>query len=206
MPATLTAARIADDAFEFAVSDPKEAQALAAHLREAKMADDVVAGLNRVAVYFDPSATEDISAWLQTIKYSPRPNDTEAGMIEIGISYGGPIGDDLARVCEMLDLSRDDFIARHTATVHHVDMIGFTPGFSYLSGVPKAWRISRLETPRPRVAAGAVGLSAAYTGIYALQGPGGWPLIGQIDRSLFNSDLNDPFLLKPGQRVRFRAV
>lgn len=206
MSTTLSATRIADDAFEFAVSDPKEAQALAAHLREAKMADDVVAGLNRVAVYFDPSATEDISAWLQTIEYAPRPNDTEARMIEIGVTYGGEVGADLARVCEMLDLARDDFIGLHTATVHHVDMIGFTPGFSYLSGVPKEWSISRLGTPRPRVAAGAVGLSAAYTGIYALPGPGGWPLIGQIDRPLFSADLKDPFILKPGQQVRFRAV
>ena len=206
MPAPLSAARIADDAFEFAVADPKQAQALAAQLREANMADDVVAGLNRVTVYFDPVVTKDISAWLQTVKDPFKPSDAESEIIEIGLTYGGQIGVDLAMVCEVLNVSRDDFIARHTASVHHVDMIGFTPGFSYLSGVPKEWRISRLDSPRPRVAAGAVGLSAAYTGIYALPGPGGWPLIGQIDRALFNSDLKHPFLLKPGHRVRFRAI
>ena len=98
------------------------------------------------------------------------------------------------------------FTFTHTKADHLVEMIGFTPGFSYISGLPGAFEIPRLGTPRPRVPAGSIGISAAFTGIYALAGPGGWPLIGRTQETLFDPNASEPFRLQPGQRVRFKAV
>ena len=94
----------------------------------------------------------------------------------------------------------------HTSFAFLVDMIGFTPGFAYISGVPNNWDIPRLGSPRPRVPAGSVGLTSGYTGIYSLAGPGGWPLIGHTNADLFKADRETPFLIKPGQTLKFRAV
>ena len=84
--------------------------------------------------------------------------------------------------------------------------MGFTPGFAYISGMPDGLNITRLDLPRSRVPAGLVGLSAAFTGLYALAGPGGWPLIGRTEATLFSPARANPFLLAPGQRVRFIAI
>lgn len=205
MPAALTPIRVADDVFEFAVGSPSEAQALSDRLRREAVAEDVVAGLDRVAVRFDPADWDRIHAWIQAVKPALPTAKQAAAPIEIAIQYGGAHGPDFDAVCQALGLSPDACIDAHTAPVHTVEMIGFTPGFSYLSGLPDGFNLPRLNQPRPRVPAGSVGVSATYSGIYALNGPGGWPLIGHTDAALFRADREDPFLLTPGQRVRFRA-
>ena len=206
MSAGLIPIRIADDVFEFKVETPAQAQALAAHLRAGMTAEDVVAGLDRVAVRFAPEDLDHVTARLNEVKRLPEADQETGPAIEISVRYGGEAGPDLAQVCEALDLTIDAFIALHTGSVHTVEMIGFTPGFSYISGLPDDFAVPRLDSPRPRVAAGSVGISAGFTGIYALQAPGGWPLIGHTDARLFDADRDAPFLLSPGQRVRFRAA
>jgi KipI family sensor histidine kinase inhibitor len=206
MPTRLIPRRIADDVIELQVSSPVEAQTLASALREAVPAEDVVAGLDRVSVQFHPSCAEQIEHALQDVTVENKTKPNSAPPIEIGISYGGEYGPDLASVCEALDLSTDAFIETHTQRVHTVEMIGFTPGFSYISGLPENFSVPRLASPRPRVPAGSVGVSAGFTGIYALNGPGGWPLIGTTNAELFRANNQDPFLLTPGQLVRFRAL
>jgi KipI family sensor histidine kinase inhibitor len=116
------------------------------------------------------------------------------------------MGPDFAWVCEALGVSPDAFIEMHTGRTHTVEMIGFTPGFAYVSGLPEHVKIPRLSDPRPRVAPGSVGISAAYTGIYALAGPGGWPLVGRVSNPLFDPNSDAPFLLQPGQRIKFKAA
>lgn len=197
---------IADDVIEFAVEDAAQAQALASLLREFDQAEDVVAGLDRVAVRFDPADAGTLLKDLDAIELPEGDRNKPTTPIEIGIHYGGEDGPDIDRVCAELNLTPAALIAAHTEAIHRVEMIGFTPGFSYLSGLPEAFKISRLPDPRPRVPAGSVGISAAFTGIYALHGPGGWPIIGRTDAALFDAASRDPFLLTPGQSVRFRAL
>ena len=182
------------------------AQALAQTLRNIEWAEDVVAGLDRVCVRFHPRHADEIeSLFGKTLDVSPIQNKQTAP-IEIAIRYGGADGPDLEQVCDALSLTKDAFIALHTRGEHTVEMIGFTPGFSYISGLPADIKIPRLSQPRSRVAAGSVGISADFTGLYALAGPGGWPLIGRTETLLFDQTGEDPFRLKPGQRVTFRAV
>lgn len=205
MSTRLSPIRVADDVFEVAVGSPAQAQALATALRQQAGTEDVVAGLDRVAVKFDPAETDRIRNALQDARLVEVQPQSEAPPVEISIEYGGEHGPDLEQVCAALGLSIDAFIAAHTAPLHTVEMIGFTPGFSYISGLPVGVSIPRLTTPRPRVPAGSVGISAGFTGIYALAGPGGWPLIGRTNAELFQADRDVPFLLTPGQRVQFRA-
>lgn len=198
--------RVADDVFEIAAEDPQEAQAIADGLRAAGRAEDVVAGLDRVAVRFQPDRAGEIERWLELPADLPSPQVSEAEIVEIGVVYGGAHGPDLARVGAALDLSEDALIKLHTSRVHTVEMMGFTPGFAYLSGLPGGMAIPRLDNPRARVAAGTIGVSRHFTGLYSLEGPGGWPLIGHTPEPLFQPDSDDPFRLKAGQRVRFRAL
>ncbi len=82
-------------------------------------------------------------------------------------------------------------------------MIGFTPGFAYLGGLDQALTVPRRSTPRTHVPAGSIGISGNYTGLYAMPGPGGWPLIGRTDTALFDATSGNPFLIHPGQQIRF---
>lgn len=206
MPADLKPVRIADDVFEFRVETSRHAQALANELRSAAIAEDVVAGLDRVAIRFAPDRAKQVEAWLLEIQSIQVAEKTDLPIIKIPVQYGGDFGPDLTFICEAMDLSEQAFIELHTETEHLVEMIGFTPGFSYISGLPDAFKIPRLGTPRSRVPAGSIGISAAFTGIYALAGPGGWPLIGRTQDTLFDPNALEPFRIHPGQRVKFRAV
>jgi len=206
MSSGLTPIRIADDVYEFEVASPGHAQALANKLRATVKAEDVVAGLDRVAVRFDPADFNRVTNQLATIMAVPAFEPDTGPPVEIAIKYGGEHGPDLEHVCAALDLSVEVLIKLHMDCEHIVAMIGFTPGFSYISGLPEGLSIPRLDNPRSRVPAGSVGITAGFTGIYALHGPGGWPLIGRTDADLFRADREPPFLLSPGQRIRFRAV
>ncbi len=206
MSAERIARRIADDVFEYRVETSRDAQALAAQLRALDLAEDVVAGLDTVSLRFDPEKLTALEAALAMLKPNEAGFQLESETIELSIRYGGEFGPDLATICDQTGLSESAFIALHTEQTHSVEMIGFTPGFSYISGLPDGFAVPRLSQPRSRVPAGSVGVSSDYTGVYALAGPGGWPLIGRIQDQLFDPDSASPFRLRPGHRVKFKAV
>jgi KipI family sensor histidine kinase inhibitor len=206
MQSNLVPVPVADDVFELSVANTRMAQALASQLRELEIAEDVVAGIETVSIRFHPRNFDRIVRLLGKLSVAELAPATDTEIEEIEMTYGGQNGPDFDRVCEQAHLSPKAFIELHTRTVHTVEIIGFTPGFSYISGLPKTVNIPRLDNPRPRVAAGSIGISGAYTGTYALPGPGGWPIIGRTDRTLFDHTSDQPFSLTPGQRVRFKAV
>lgn len=206
MSSGLALIRMADDVFEVSAGSARQAQALARRLRGEGRAEEIVAGLDRVCVRFHPDRIDDTHAWLRGIAVDDLEAEVSASIIEIGIHYGGADGPDIEAICAALDLSQEALIALHTGQIHTVEMIGFIPGFSYISGLPSEVNVSRLNTPRARVPAGSIGISASYTGIYALAGPGGWPLIGRTPEPLFDTESETPFRLLPGQRVQFRAI
>ena len=94
----------------------------------------------------------------------------------------------------------------HTLHRYVGEMIGFTPGFAYVSGLQDDLRVPRLSEPRQRVEPGSVGVAGGLTGLYALPGPGGWPLIGRTPLPLFRAGDQQPMLLKSGARIRFVAI
>lgn len=121
-------------------------------------------------------------------------------IIEIPTWYDGP---DVPVVARHWGVSEEAVVARHQATEFHVAFGGFAPGFAYLTGLPSALAVPRLDTPRTRVPAGSVALADTYCGIYPTASPGGWLLIGRTDAVLFDPERDPPALLAPGVRVRF---
>jgi KipI family sensor histidine kinase inhibitor len=206
MFAALNHKRIADDLIEITASSLADAQALATQLRSNPVFIDTVAGYESVCVRFDPS---DFLAALDTIKASQVTLTAATIPIEaitIPVLYGGDDGPDLERVCADIGLSPDAFIALHTELIHKIDLLGFTPGFAYMSGLPETISVPRLSTPRARVVAGSIGVSRQQTGIYAMAGPGGWPIIGRTHMPLFDPEAASPFKLSPRMKVKFEAI
>lgn len=198
--------RVADDILEIAAESPQIAQSLAEKIRTLDIADEVVPGLTSVSLQLAPDQIDGAMTALRYIEDIEVDALDAQPLFAIPVHYGGEHGPDLESICELLGMTRDAFISIHTTALHSVDMIGFTPGFAYISGLPKSFSIPRLSSPRPRVPAGSIGLSTAHTGIYSMSGPGGWPLIGRTTLSLFEPNANPPLLLQPGQTVRFKSI
>ncbi|WP_207220046.1 5-oxoprolinase subunit PxpB [Emticicia agri] len=127
----------------------------------------------------------------------------ESNLIEIPVIYDG---EDLSFVAEYNQLSIDEVIQIHTQATYRVYMMGFLPGFAYLGGMDERIATPRKSTPRTRVPAGSVGIAGKQTGIYPLESPGGWQLIGRTSLPLFNMDSPNSTLLKAGDLVRFVRV
>ncbi|WP_242917699.1 5-oxoprolinase subunit PxpB [Pontibacter liquoris] len=127
-------------------------------------------------------------------------------ILEVPVCYGGEFGPDLAFVASHTRLSEKKVIALHSSVEYLVYMIGFVPGFPYLGGMKEEIAVPRKETPGPCIPGGSVGIAGVQTGIYPMETPGGWQLIGRTPLSLFNPYRTPPGLLKAGDLVRFRPI
>lgn len=127
-------------------------------------------------------------------------------LVEIPVCYGGAFGPDLAACAARSGMAEAEFIAAHASIDYKVALIGFMPGFPYLTGLPQALAQPRRPSPRSRVPAGSVGIAGGQTGIYPLASPGGWQLIGRTPLRLFDPGRGEPSLLRAGDALRFVAV
>jgi KipI family sensor histidine kinase inhibitor len=171
---------------------------------------DLVPAFASLGVFFDPSADPalvraELEAMADAADVAPAAQ--RAGrMVEIPVVYGGDYGPDLDSAAQELGISPAQLVATHTAGDYTVAMIGFAPGFPYLSGLDPALALPRLATPRASVAAGSVAIGGAQTGIYPRESPGGWRILGRTPRVLFDPQRDPPTLLQPGDRLRFVAI
>lgn len=124
----------------------------------------------------------------------------------IPVAYGGAYGVDLAAVAAAVGMSERSVVARHAAGDYRVFMIGFQPGFAYLGPLDPALLTSRHDAPRGEIPAGTVSIAGPQTVINSVAAPSGWNLIARTPVRLFDLRRRDPFLLAPGDRVRFREV
>lgn len=185
---------------------------LAADVERRRLAGvrDVVPAYHTVSVYFDPRKITR-SALHQELVHAMSTAAAEgpviaAAPVHISVTYGGESGPDLAAVAAFASCSEDEVIRRHTDNVYRVYMLGFLPGFAYLGSVDRRIAMPRLGTPRLRVPAGSVGIAGAQTGIYPSEMPGGWRIIGRTSLKLFDPTLDEPSMLKAGDRVKFVAA
>ena len=130
----------------------------------------------------------------------------EARIVEIPTIYGGEYGPDIEFVAEHNNLTIDEVIKIHTSTDYLVYMLGFTPGFSYLGGMSEKIETPRLQTPRTKIPAGSTGIAGKQTGIYPIDSPGGWQLIGRTPVRLYDPLTDPPVLLNAGDYVRFVPI
>lgn len=171
---------------------------------------DVVSAFASVAVFYErvhsreyPELVAEVEALAQRAEAAVADPPRR---IEIPVCYGGEGGPDLAEVARHTGLTETEVIARHAGGDYLVHAIGFAPGFPYLGGLPEALATPRRSTPRPRVAAGTVGIGGAQTGVYPIATPGGWNLIGRTPLALFDPARAEPALLQAGDRVVFVPV
>jgi len=126
--------------------------------------------------------------------------------VRIPVCYGGAFGPDLAEVARHCRLSEAELVARHSGAEYRVYMLGFAPGFAYLGGLDPALAAPRRPTPRLKVPPGSVGIAGPQTGIYPLETPGGWQIIGRSPLRLFDPGQAAPCLLNPGDRLEFFPI
>jgi KipI family sensor histidine kinase inhibitor len=180
------------------VADAVEALALATWARSVDIeAIEVVPAAQTVLFdgVPDPAAlAARLRAW------APSGGTPEGGRIEVPVVYDGP---DLAFVADAWQTDLAGVVARHSEIEYVAAFCGFAPGFSYLSGLPPQLAVPRLESPRPRVPAGSVGLAGSWCGVYPTASPGGWRLLGRTDATLWDQARDQPALLPPGTRVVF---
>jgi len=127
-------------------------------------------------------------------------------LVHIPACYGEDLGPDLAFVAAHCRLAPEEIIALHCGATYTVCMLGFTPGFPFLGGMCSRIAAPRLLAPRPLVPAGSIGIAGEQTGIYPVASPGGWRIIARTPLRIFDPSLATPFLLAPGDRVRFAPI
>jgi inhibitor of KinA len=130
----------------------------------------------------------------------------EPRLVEIPVCYGGSLGPDLTDLAEQHNLSTDEVVRLHSSAVYLVYMVGFMPGFAYLGGLPERIATPRRASPRTAVPAGSVGIGGQQSGVYPLESPGGWNLIGRTPLQIFDITRDEQTLLATGDRVRFVPI
>lgn len=131
---------------------------------------------------------------------------TEKKVYEIPVCYGGKYGPDLANVAAHAGLTQEEVIDIHSSEDYLIYMLGFLPGFSYLGGLDERLHTPRLANPRLRIPAGSVGIGGSQTGIYPLDSPGGWQLIGATPVKTYDPHREIPILFEAGDYIRFVPV
>lgn len=126
--------------------------------------------------------------------------------VEIPVLYGGEYGPDLDFVAKHNGLTPEEVIKIHTSGTYLIYMLGFTPGFPFLGGLSEKLFTPRLKTPRTVVPAGSVGIANNQTGIYPIDSPGGWQLIGKTPVKLYDPKRENPILLKAGNYLKFKRI
>jgi inhibitor of KinA len=128
-------------------------------------------------------------------------------VVHVPVLYGGEEGPDLERLAKHANLEKNDVITLHKEPLYFVNMLGFLPGFPYLSGLNPKLVIPRLKNPRGRIPAGSIGIAHEQTGIYPTESPGGWNIIGRTPLTLFAPLKQvDVFLFQPGDSVKFYEI
>ena len=182
---------------------------------------EYIPAFTTVTLYYDPiKITESHKPFQNTLPYKvvcseiehmlstlKTEEKEEARIIDIPVCYGGEFGPDLEEVADHHQLSTEEVITKHSNGDYLVYMIGFAPGFPYIGGMSPEIATPRRKSPRLKIPAGSVGIAGEQTGVYPIETPGGWQLIGRTPIKLFQPDhAESPSLLKAGDRIRFTPI
>lgn len=175
-------------------------------LRAGAIWQEIVPSYKSILCVFDMAAMTMNAAKTaieKTLSNLPKTPIAAGKVIEIPVVYGGKYGPDMAAIKKSSGLNQSEIIDIHSGQDYRVCMMGFIPGFCFLSEIPKALQHPRHPTPRAHVPAGSVGIAGWQTGIYGLESPGGWQIIGRTPLKLFDKTRGNPFLMEAGDTLRF---
>jgi KipI family sensor histidine kinase inhibitor len=170
---------------------------------------ETVPSFRALLVYYDPDVTELDALCTTLAALAEQAGDVvlpPARRVELPCCYDPELGPDLVAAAERLGLTIDELIRLHAGGEYLVYFVGFTPGLPYMAGVPERIQLPRLPTPRVKVPAGSVGLGGAQFCIYTVDSPGGYWLLGRTPARLYDPEVAEPTLLRPGDRVRMRPI
>ncbi|MCD7743961.1 MAG: 5-oxoprolinase subunit PxpB [Lachnospiraceae bacterium] len=197
------------DQIDLAMND--SVQALTERVRESGLAGitELVPTFRSLLIYYQPSVI-GYDALKEKIQLLAECPDTaisaQRRILKIPCCYGSHFGPDLADLERYTGIDRDEIIRIHSGTDYRVYMLGFLPGFAYLGGLDERIAMPRLSTPRLKIPKGAVGIGGNQTGVYPLESPGGWRLIGSTPLDFYNPDRKEPVLCRAGDRIRFIPI
>ncbi|MBO4290099.1 MAG: 5-oxoprolinase subunit PxpB [Lachnospiraceae bacterium] len=172
---------------------------------------ELVPTYRSLMIHYDPRVIR-YQPLLDALSALSAENDASAGggisreVLVIPVLYGGEAGPDISNVAEKNGLTEEEVIALHSAPDYRIYMLGFTPGFTYLGGMDPRLETPRLTTPREKIPAGSVGIAGMQTGVYPIDSPGGWQLIGRTPVRFYDPDRAEPILPRAGLYIRFRPV
>ena len=183
----------------------------AARLRALKLpgVTDVVPGYASLYIEFDVNRTgvATIGRALDHVSHDVGQGQQPGRLVTVPVCYGEQYGPDLEQLSRDRCLSPSEIIGLHSDLEYQVFFMGFTPGFAFMGMVDERIASPRLQAPRVRVPAGSVGIAGTQTGIYPVNSPGGWRLIGRTPLRIIDLSSSKPwFLLRPGDRVRFVPI
>ena len=170
---------------------------------------DMIPAFVSLLVCYDPRVIScgALRARLETILQAEAETRETAGRVfEIPVCYGGEFGPDLPFIASHAGLTEREVVDIHTSRDYLVYMLGFLPGFCYLGGLDERLHMPRLETPRLRIPAGSVGIGGSQTGVYPLESPGGWRLLGRTPVRTWDPGRTPPILPQAGDYIRFVEI
>ena len=202
---------------EFGSKIDPEVNALV-HRLSAQVKTEISAGVDAVAptyrsltIYFNPLkiSRDEIKTRVRKIHAGLSADaraEQQSRVVYIPTCYGGEFGPDLPFVSRHTGLDQAEIVQIHSSTAYMLYMIGFTPGFPYLGGMSEKIAAPRLEKPRTVIPAGSVGIAGTQTGLYPMESPGGWQLIGRTPIKVFDPANKNPFLYSAGDYLKFEPV
>jgi KipI family sensor histidine kinase inhibitor len=170
---------------------------------------EVVPTYRSLLVLYNPliNSLEDLKKRLKQLEAGLKENSfPDPSLTKIPALYGGTFGPDLEKVAEYLHLTPEEVIRLHCSKPYFIYMLGFMPGFPYMGELPEALITPRLKTPRLSVPAGSVAIAQKQTGIYPVESPGGWQILGRTPVKLFDPQKEPPALLRMGDLVQFYPI
>ncbi len=196
------------DVVDRTVSDRVIALADAIDARAVPGIVELVPTFRSLMIHYDPLQIEatDLQTAVEPLLDGKGSVSHRARLFTLPVAYGGDFGPDLAEVAERTGLSPDAVVQLHTAVTYHVYTLGFLPGYPYMGDGPKELSLPRRESPRLRVPMGSVCIAFRQAGIYSLESPGGWHLLGRTPVRLFDIRRETAVLLAPGDKIRFEPV
>ena len=176
---------------------------------------DIIPAYATVSIVFDVVAIrqQNTSAfeWMKTqqekVMSETQESETiSSRLVQVPVCYDAEFALDADRISKQKNISLAELITLHASKPYHVFMIGFLPGFAYMGPVDQRIATPRISTPRTQVLAGSVGIAGEQTGIYPLDSPGGWNIIGRTPLKVFDPGSVQPVLFQPGDQVKFTPI
>lgn len=170
---------------------------------------DMIPAFCSLLINYDPRVIsyEEIKERVQALlKVDAKTGEGTKKIFEIPVCYGGEYGPDIANIAANAGLTEEEVIKIHSSRDYLIYMLGFLPGFCYLGGLDERIHTPRLANPRIKINAGSVGIGGSQTGIYPLDSPGGWQLMGMTPVKTYDPEREVPILVEAGDYIRFVPI